>query len=140
MCKLIMRMMRKYNSKIICPELSFKVNGILFKVNKELGRFRNEKQYCDAIKQFLEKEKIKYEREKILPPSFEGENTGRNKIDFLIEDKIILEIKSKPFITKNDYYQTKRYLTSFNKKLAILANMRSYYIKPVRVLNADANE
>ena len=135
-----MQMMQKNNNKIIYPELSFKINGILFKIGKQLNRFRNEKQYCDAIELALQNERIKYEREKILPPSFDGEHEGRNKIDFLIEEKIILEIKSKPFITKNDYYQVKRYLTSLNKKLAILVNMRYYYIKPIRVLNADTSE
>lgn len=55
------------NSKIIHPELSFRINGILFRARKELGRFRNEKQYCDAIEKVLQQEGIQYEREKILP-------------------------------------------------------------------------
>jgi GxxExxY protein len=107
--------------------------------NKELGRFRNEKQYCDAIEKILKDEEMKYEREKILTPSFNGEFKKRNKIDFLIEDKIILEIKAKPFITKEDYYQTKRYLISLNKKLAILVNMRRYYVNPKRILNSEVD-
>lgn len=130
--------MRK--NKIICSELSYKINGILFKVRKELGIFRNEKQYCDAIENVLKEEGIKYEREKILPASFEGESVKRNKIDFLIDDEIILEIKTKPFITKEDYYQIKRYLVSLNKKLGILVNMRRYYVNPKRILNSEAGE
>ena len=39
---------------------------------------------------------------------------GIHKIDFLIEGKIILELKAKHFITKEDYYQVKRYLQSLN--------------------------
>lgn len=35
--------------KIIFKNLSYKINGIIFKVRKELGRYKNEKQYCDAI-------------------------------------------------------------------------------------------
>jgi GxxExxY protein len=126
--------------KIIYPQLSYKINGILFAVHNELGQFRNEKQYCDLIENYLIKFNLKYEREKILPPSFENEFKGRNKIDFLIEDKIILEIKIKKFLTNEDYYQVKRYLASVNKKLGILVNFRRKYITPKRVLNSLAKE
>lgn len=81
-----------------------------------------------------------YEREKVLPSSFLGELKGRNKIDFLIEGKIILEIKAKPFLMKQDYYQTRRYLTALKKKLALLVNMRRDYIYPKRVLNSEVED
>ncbi len=126
--------------KIIHPELSFKVNGILFKTHNQLGRYYSEGQYADFVEKLLKESNIRYEREKILPPIFDGEKTGRNKVDFLIEDTIILELKSKTIITKDDYYQVKRYLTALNKKLGIIVNFRSSYIYPKRVLNSSANE
>ena len=126
--------------KLIYPELSYKINGILFAVHDELGQFRNENQYCDLIENYFKKFKIKYEREKILPLSFENELKGRNKIDFFIEDKVILEAKAKRFLTKEDYYQVKRYLVSLDKKLAIMVNSRRKYITPKRVLNSCAKK
>jgi len=72
-----------------------------------------------------------------LPESFRGGRKGRNRIDFLIDDKIILEIKCKRFLDKDDYYQTQRYLHAFNKKLAILVNFRDQRVKPRRILNPD---
>ena len=84
--------------------------------------------------------KIKYEREKILPPSFKFEKEGRNKVDFLIDGKIILEIKAKRLLLKDDYYQVRRYLSSLNKKLGLLVNFRDKYIKPRRILNSRAND
>ncbi|MGC9048739.1 MAG: GxxExxY protein [Patescibacteria group bacterium] len=93
-------------TNLVYPDLSYKINGILFAVHNELGRFCNEKQYADAIEGYCKKIGIKYEREKILPPSFIGELKGRNKIDFLIEDKIILEVKAKRILQREDYYQT----------------------------------
>jgi hypothetical protein len=65
--------------KLIYPELSYKINGILFSVHNEEGRYCNEKQYSDAIEQKLKKLNIIYEREKNLPKSFDGELVGRNK-------------------------------------------------------------
>jgi|SRR3989344_2773747 len=121
--------------KIIYPDFSFKINGILFKTHNYLGKYCNEKQYADFIENLFKESQIKYEREKVLPPSFEGEKEGRNKVDFLIEDIIILELKSKKMISKDDYYQTKRYLVALNKKLGMLVNFRSTYIYPKRILN-----
>jgi GxxExxY protein len=116
--------------KLIYPQLSYKINGILFTVHNQLGRFCNEKQYCDLIEEYIKKLNLKYEREKDLPPSFENELKGRNRVDFTIEDKIILEIKSKRMFDRDDYYQIKRYLQAFNKKLGILVNFRDRFIKP----------
>lgn len=127
-------------AKIFYPELSYKITGILYKTHNELGRFCIEKQYSDAIENYLKKFKMKYEREKVLLISFEGEMKGRNKIDFLIEDLIILEIKAKNIITKEDYFQIRRYLSALNKKLGIIVNFRSIYLHPKRVLNPNSNE
>lgn len=126
--------------KIIYPELSFEINGILFKTHNTLGKCCSEGEYADFVEKLLKESKLKYEREKILPPIFDGEKSGRNKVDFLIEDKIVLELKSKKIILKDDYYQVKRYLNALNKKLGILVNFRSSYIYPKRILNSSANE
>lgn len=123
---------------LIYPELSYKIGGILFSAHNQLGQFCNEKQYCDFIEKYFKEAGLKYEREKVLPPSFENESEGRNKVDFLVEDKIILEAKAKRLITNEDYYQVKRYLVALNKKLGILVNFRKKYITPKRILNSLA--
>jgi|SRR3989344_5361663 len=130
----------KASNKLIYPNLSYKITGVLFAVHNELGRYCSEKQYADKFEFYLKKFSVKYEREKILDPSFKGERPGRNKIDFLIEEKIILEIKAKTIVTKEDYYQVRRYLKSLNKKLGILVNFRDNYLRPKRVLNSSFEE
>jgi len=122
--------------KVLYPELSYAITGILFQTHNELGRYCNEKQYGDRLEQLLKNSSTTYEREKVLPPSFAGEQDGRNKADFLIDDKIVLELKSKRLITKEDYYQTQRYLAALGKELGILVNFRQRYLTPKRVLNA----
>lgn len=71
---------------------------------------------------------------------FKEEREGRNKVDFLIENKVILEVKSKKIITKDDYFQRRRYLSVLNKKLGILVNFRSTYLHPKRILNSSVKE
>lgn len=122
------------SNKVLYPELSYKINGIVFTVHNKLGRFLNEKLYCDAIENELKEKGIGYEREKVLPTSFIGEKEGRNKIDFIIKNVIILEIKAKNFISKEDYFQLKRYLTVSKLRLGLLVNFRDRFIRSRRIL------
>ena len=121
--------MRKSSEKIIYKELSYRINGIIFTVRKELGRYKNEKQYADAIEKELQKREVSYVREKVI------DDAGRSKVDFLIEEKVILEVKAKSFITKRDYFQVQRYLSDTGLQLGIIANMRQYNVLPKRVVN-----
>jgi|SRR3989344_907496 len=124
--------------KLIHPEISYKIGGVVFSAHNNLGQFCNEQQYGDFIENEFIKKSIKYEREKIVPLSFENEFRGRNKIDFLVEDNVVLEIKAKRIVTTEDYYQVKRYLVAFDKKLGILVNFRVKYVTPKRILNSSA--
>lgn len=118
-------------SKLIYPKLSYLVVGICFSVHNELGSYSREKQYADLIRKKLKTSNIKYRRE--LQISDSG-----NIIDLLIEDKIVLEIKAKRTLVKEDYYQLQRYLQESKKKLGLLINFRNKYLKPIRIVRIDA--
>lgn len=126
---------RTMKKDLLYPELSYKITGVLFKVHNKLGRFCREKQYCDLLESELKEADLIFGREKILPMNCINEEDKSNKVDFCIENKILLEIKSKKFITKEDYFQTKRYLKASNFKLGLIVNFRSTYLKPKRVIN-----
>ena len=114
--------------KVVYKELSYKINGLLFKTHKDLGRYRNEKQYADMLEELFRENNIKYIREVSLPESFKGERSKRNIPDFIVEDKIIIDLKAKPIISKDDYFQMRRYLASCNKKLGIKHEVLSFDI------------
>lgn len=131
--------MNKVYKNVLYPELSYKICGLCFKVHNKLGRFCNELQYADALENLFKIEKIEYKREAPLPVSFEGENERRNIPDFTIQEIIILDLKAKRIISKDDYYQMRRYLKAFNKELGLIVNFREYYLSPKRVLNKESN-
>ena len=115
-------------SDILYPELSYKITGLCLEVKKDLGRFAKEKQFCDRLEIKLKENGIKYQRE------FTASGTG-NRSDFIIEDLILLEIKAKPFIDKEDYFQVQRYLKVLDLKLGLLVNFQSIFLKPQKVIN-----
>ncbi len=123
--------------KIIFKELSYNIIGLLFKTHKELGKFRNEKQYADYFEKLLKDSEIHYVREY----RFDDQQYGKEKVrcicDFIVDKKIILEFKAKNFITKEDYYQVKRYLITLNLELGILVNFRQVRLSPKRILNSE---
>ena len=132
-----MRIIKLKRDDVLYPELSYKIYGLCFEAQNNLGRYLNEKQFCDYMETLFKREKIGYVREKPLPKSFEGEMANRNIPDFVIEDQIIFDAKSKYFITRQDYFQMQRYLNSYNKKLGIIVNFRERRINPRRVLNPN---
>ncbi|MEK7077205.1 MAG: GxxExxY protein [Patescibacteria group bacterium] len=119
-------------NKIIYPELSYTVNGLCFSVHNDLGRYAREKQYGDAIEKKLKEIKLPHRRELVI------HGTG-NILDFLIENKIILEIKAKRMITKEDYFQVQRYLQMSGIKLGLVVNFRDRYLKPIRIVKIDTS-
>ena len=122
------------NEKIIEAKLSYIITGLCFKVHKELGRFSREKQYSDKFEELLKKSKIKYHRENGIVDRTNSVLSG-NIVDFLVENKIVVEIKAKKFLTKDDYYQVQRYLQSSGLELGIIFNFRNTYLNPKRILN-----
>lgn len=113
--------------KLVYPELSYAINGILFFVHNSLGRFAKEKQYCDLLELKFKEKNVDYKRE------FAVINTG-NRVDFIVEDKIIIEVKAIPFVSHEDYYQIQRYLDILDLELGLLVNFRNRYLKSQRVL------
>jgi len=118
---------------LLYEDLTYQIRGILYIVHNYLGRYRSEKQYCDAIEYGFKKRCLHYEREKRLSINFVGEKMGRNRVDFLIENKIILEVKVTRSLSKNVYHQCMRYLVNGDKRLLLLVNFypESLFIKRI---------
>lgn len=126
--------------KVVYPELSYALGGIFFKVSNELGCFCKESQYCTAIEKLLQEKGIKYKREFNIKSEKELIKDNSDRADFIIEDKIVVEVKAKRVIGREEYNQVKRYLNSLNFKLGILVNFHQRYLTPKRILNSNSRE
>lgn len=124
-------------SKLVYPKLSYKIVGILFDVHTSLGNRYQEKYYQRAIEVALKKQKIPYKKEISVDLTFDGKNIGKYFLDFLIDDKLVLELKAKPSFTKTDYKQVQAYLHTTKLKLGILVNFYGDSLEYKRVLNSS---
>lgn len=121
--------------KVIYPELSYKIIGCLFEVYNECGGGHRENYYQNAIKHELELKTIKFKEQVMVDLKYKDKIIGKNFLDFLIEDKIILEIKVGEYFSKNNLKQILDYLKSTKMKLGIIANFTNDGLKFYRVLN-----
>lgn len=121
--------------EFIYGELSYQINGIVFEVFNTLGPGLSEKYYQRAIFEALKSAGFKVQRELYIPLTFKGIKIGNYYLDFLIEDKIVLEIKKGDHFRKTNINQVYEYLVATNLKLGILANFTSSEVKIKRIVN-----
>src|SRR3989344_4718542 len=96
--------------KLIEKDLSYKIVGILFDVYNSLGGGYQEKYYERAIAKELTVNKIGFKEQIHVPLSYKGDSIGRYFLDFLIENKIVLEIKVGSKFYVRDIKQVLSYL------------------------------
>jgi len=106
-------------------DLSYKIRGCVFDVYNALGFGHKEVIYQEALAIELKKKNIAFEKEKILPVIYENKKIGVYKPDFVIEDKIIIEIKAVPIMPKSFEAQLTYYLKGTNYKLGFIINFGS---------------
>jgi len=125
----------KEDINLIYPELSYKIVGVLFDVYNDLGYGYQEKYYEKGIAKYFDDRKIKYRRQMPYQIRVNNKNIGRYYLDFLVENKIILEIKKTGYYSKKNVEQVNAYLKITELKLAILANFTPDGIKFMRLVN-----
>ncbi|WP_374364518.1 GxxExxY protein [Cloacibacterium sp.] len=108
---------------IIYKEESYKIIGICMEVHNNLGAGFSEIVYKDALELELKKENIEYCREKEYTVNYKGIVLPHKfYADFVLFDKIILEIKGKRKLAEEDIAQCINYLKVSKNKLALLVN------------------
>jgi len=121
--------------KIIYRELSYQIVGVMYDVYNTLGYGYQEKYYERAVEKLFILKNISYKKQVPYKIAFRGEIIGRYFLDFLVDDKIIIELKRGNYFAKRNIEQVKAYLKITNLKLAILANFTPSGVRLYRVLN-----
>jgi len=121
--------------EIYLKEESYKIIGFCMEVHKILGKGHSEKVYGDALEYEFKKNEVPFKRESkynieykdIILPSYYF-------ADFVIFDKIILEIKAIQSLSSGEIKQTLNYLAASQNKLGLLVNFGEDSLKYRRII------
>lgn len=119
-------------------ELSKIVFDVGLKIHKKLGPGLFENVYEECLFYELQKHNLKVEKQIVLPIVYEELKINNAfRIDIIIEDKLILEIKAAEFINPSHKAQLLTYLKMTNCKLGLLINFNEETFKSgvTRVIN-----
>ncbi len=103
-------------------EIIKKIKKFEEEVYKTLGEEYNEIVYEEAMALELRKAKIDYEIEFNTEIMYKNEKVGIHKLDFIIEKKLVVELKAGGTIQKSQVSQTKSYLRTLGLKKRIVVN------------------
>ena len=120
---------------ILYPDLSYKTIGCAFDVYNSLGSGHHEKYYQRALCEALLNQNLKFSQQINFPLRYCNKIIGRKFLDFLIEDKIVVEIKKSERFSKTHIDQVMEYLRLSNLRLAILINFGTYGVIFKRIIN-----
>jgi GxxExxY protein len=111
-------------------EISYKIIGAIYKVNSELGPGLLEKVYEKALTYQLRKDGLKVETQVKVPVNYDGKALDMDLfIDVLVEDKVIVELKSVGELQDVHYKQLFSYLKLTGRHLGLLVNFNSANIR-----------
>lgn len=120
---------------LILPELSYTIIGCAFDVDNELGQGNPEKYYQGALAHAFARKGLKFQEQVYCKVIYAQKVIGKRFLDFLIEDKIIIEIKKDNRYAKTHIDQVLDYLKLNQLKLALLINFGNAGVQFKRVVN-----
>ena len=120
---------------LLYPELSYKILGSAFRVWSGVGFGHKEAFYQKALAQDFRTSGIMFHEQLPAKLSYQGKIIGLYYFDFLVEDKIVVELKVRNFFTKKDIQQVYGYLKAKNLQLGIIIHFTQTGVKSKRIIN-----
>ncbi len=115
-------MPRPLKSPPVFEDLTYKLIGIGYSVHKELGPAHKEAVYQRAFEEELKLIAIPYKREAQLPVLYKGKKVGIYVPDFVVDDKVIVELKAMEQIPFAAGMQLNYYLKATGYRVGLLLN------------------
>jgi GxxExxY protein len=105
-------------------DLTYQINGAVFEVNRELGSGFLEKVYENALLAELQARGLKAENQRPIKVTYKGKEVGDYYADIIVEDRIIVELKTVDSIEKIHEAQLLHYLKATGFRIGLLVNFK----------------
>src|SRR5438093_7985255 len=124
---------RKPGMDIQNKAMTDRIIGAAIRVHKELGPGFLEAMYEEALAIEFAEAGINFEREKLLPVFYREHLIGEHRLDFLVEQKVILELKAISALEDIHFAIVRSYLKTANLDDALLLNFATTRLTVKRV-------
>ena len=116
-------------------EITEKIIGAAMKVHAALGNGFQEVIYQRALEIEMEESGLKFARELSMPVYYKSRQIGERRVDFFVEEKIMVEIKAIIQLENVHLAQAKNYLKAYNMQVGLLLNFGSISLQFKRIEN-----
>jgi GxxExxY protein len=116
-------------------ELTNKIIGCAIKVHKKLGPGFIESIYENAFIIELQKKGLSFERQKEVVIKYDGVEVGRHRLDLIINDTIVVELKAVKNIEDVHFAIVKSYLKALGKEHGLIINFSKPVLEVKRVIH-----
>ena len=116
-------------------EITHKIIGCAMKVHSTLGNGFQEVIYQKALAIEMEKQGLSFKREMEMTIFYEGIDIGTRRVDFFVEDTIMVELKALIKLEDVHLAQAMNYLEAYNLEIGLLINFGAKSLQFKRVHN-----
>lgn len=109
-------------AELLYKEESYIIQGVAYDIYKNFRNRHKEKVYLNSYYWGLVEKGLKVDKEKRIDIFYKSKKVGTYVPDLIVNDKIFIELKCKPMLTKEDIDQFWYYLKASGNKLGYLMN------------------
>ena len=120
-------------------EITYRINGCAMKVHNTLGNGFQEVIYQRCLAIELERAGLMFGREIEQSIFYEGINVGERRADFVVENKIIVELKALINLENVHLAQAKNYVVAYDFPIGLLINFGATSLQFKKVYNSKYN-
>ncbi|NJD59764.1 MAG: GxxExxY protein [Anaerolineales bacterium] len=117
-------------------DITKRIIGSAMKVHSTLGNGFQEVIYQRAMALEMSKEGLSFQRELEMPIHYDGEEIGTRRVDFLVEDKVMVEIKAIILLEDVHLAQAINYLEAYQLQIGLLLNFGAKSLEFRRLINS----
>lgn len=116
-----------------------KIIGCTMTVHRKMKVGYSELIYSRCLAIEFDKIGLAYQKEFELPIYYDEAIVGKRRVDFLVEDKIVVELKAISELTDKELNQSLNYLENHRKEIGLLINFGAKSLQFKRVINSKGN-